>query len=150
MKTFGGSATPVDWGELYTALQSHVVDGAENNTPSVTTAYHHEVVRYYTVNEHTMCPDVIIISLATWNKLSDEERGWLQQAASEASIYQRQLWSEQEQVSMQEMQEKGLEIIYPDKQPFMDAAAPMLERYRKHPSFQKLIEEIDNVYAKNH
>ena len=150
MKTFGGSATPVDWGELYTALQSHVVDGAENNTPSVTTAFHHEVVRYYTVNEHTMCPDVIIISLATWNKLSDEERGWLQQAAAEASIYQRQLWSEQEQVSMQEMQEKGLEIIYPDKQPFMDAAAPMLERYRKHPSFQKLIEEIDNVYAKNH
>ena len=150
MKTFGGSATPVDWGELYTALQSHVVDGAENNTPSVTTAFHHEVVRYYTVNEHTMCPDVIIISLATWNKLSEEERGWLQQAASEASIYQRQLWNEQEKVSMQEMQAKGMEIVYPDKQPFIDAAAPMLERYRKHPSFQKLIEEIDNVYAKNH
>ena len=53
MKTFGGSATPVDWGELYTALQSNVVDGAENNTPSVTTAFHHEVVKYYSVNEHT-------------------------------------------------------------------------------------------------
>ena len=74
MKTFGGSATPVDWGELYTALQSNVVDGAENNTPSVTTAFHHEVVKYYSVNEHTMCPDVIIISLATWQKLTEQER----------------------------------------------------------------------------
>lgn len=150
MKTFGGSATPVDWGELYTALQSHVVDGAENNTPSVTTAFHHEVVRYYSVNEHTMCPDVIIISLATWNKLTEEERGWLQQAADEASLYQRKLWSEQEKESMQEMQEKGMEIIYPDKQPFIQAAAPMLERYRHDNTFKELIKKIDAVYENNH
>lgn len=149
MKTFGGSATPVDWGELYTALQSNVVDGAENNTPSVTTAFHHEVVKYFSVNEHTMCPDVIIISLATWKKLSDQERTWLQQAADEASIYQRKLWSEQEKQSMDEMKAKGMEIIYPDKQPFIDAAAPMIGRYKEDPIFHNLIEQIENTHAKD-
>ena len=145
MKAFGGSATPVDWGELYTALQSNVVDGAENNSPSVTTAFHHEVVKYYTVNEHTMCPDVIILSLATWNKLSEQERGWLRQAADEAALYQRQLWAEQEQASMVEMREKGIEIIYPDKQPFVEAAQPMLDKFRNDPQFEKLIKKIEET-----
>ncbi|MDL2277058.1 TRAP transporter substrate-binding protein [Parabacteroides sp. OttesenSCG-928-G07] len=145
MRTFGGSATPVDWGELYTALQSGVVDGAENNTPSITTAFHHEVIKYYTENEHTMCPDVIIISMHTWNKLSAEERDWLQQAADEASVYQRALWHEQEAASLQEMKEKGIEIIVPDRQAFIDAAAPMVERFKNDPAFRHLIEQIQNT-----
>lgn len=149
MKTFGGSATPVDWGELYTALQSNVVDGAENNTPSVTTAFHHEVIRYYSVNEHTMCPDVIIISLATWKKLKEDERAWLQEAADAAAIYQRKLWAEQEAESLEEMKEHGVEIIYPDKQPFIDAAAPMIERFKNAPEFQYLIEQIQNTHEKD-
>lgn len=149
MKTFGGSATPVDWGELYTALQSNVVDGAENNPPSVTTAFHHEVARYFSVNEHTMCPDVIIISLATWNKLNPQEREWLQKAADEATLYQRKLWEEQEKESLEEMKEKGMEIIYPDKQPFMEAAAPMIEAYRQKETYHDLIEKIQNTHAQN-
>lgn len=149
MKTFGGSATPVDWGELYTALQSNVVDGAENNPPSVTTAFHHEVARYFSVNEHTMCPDVIIISLATWNKLNPKEREWLQKAADEATLYQRKLWEAQERQSLEEMKEKGMEIIYPDKQPFMDAAASMIEAYRQEEAYHDLIEKIQNTHAEN-
>lgn len=149
MKTFGGSATPVDWGELYTALQSNVVDGAENNTPSVTTAFHHEVVKFYSVNEHTMCPDVIIISLATWQKLTEQERNWLRQAADAAAIYQRKLWAEQEKQSLEEMEAHGVEIIYPDKQPFMDAAAPMIERFKNDPVFHDLIDQIQNTHEKD-
>ncbi len=149
MKTFGGSATPVDWGELYTALQSNVVDGAENNTPSVTTAFHHEVVRYYSVNEHTMCPDVIIMSLATWRKLTEQERGWLRQAVDDAAIYQRKLWAEQEKRSREEMEAHDVEIFYPDKQPFMDAATPMIERFKSDPAFHDLIEQIQNTHEKD-
>lgn len=149
MKTFGGSATPVDWGELYTALQSNVVDGAENNTPSVTTAFHHEVANYYSVNEHTMCPDVIIISLSTWNKLNQQEQQWLHQAADEAAIYQRKLWAEQEIQSMTEMKERGMEIIYPDKQPFIQAATPMIERFKTNPAYHDLIQQIQNTYAED-
>lgn len=149
MKTFGGSATPVDWGELYTALQSNVVDGAENNPPSVTTAFHHEVAKYFSVNEHTMCPDVIIISLETWNKLNPKEREWLRKAADEATLYQRKLWETQEKQSLEEMKEKGMEIIYPDKQPFMEAAAPMIEAYRQKETYHDLIEKIQNTHAEN-
>ena len=149
MKAFGGSATPVDWGELYTALQSNVVDGAENNTPSVTTAFHHEVIKYYSVNEHTMCPDVIIISLATWKKLSVQERDWLQRAADEAVVYQRKLWAKQEQESFDEMKEHGVEIVYPEKKPFMDAAAPMIERYKNNPVFHNLIDQIQRTHEED-
>ncbi|MDL2221701.1 TRAP transporter substrate-binding protein [Parabacteroides sp. OttesenSCG-928-N08] len=145
MRTFGGSATPVDWGELYTALQSNVVDGAENNTPSITTAFHHEVAKYFSVNEHTMCPDVIIISMATWDKLDDTERRWIQQAAEEAVVYQRQLWDKQEKESLEQMKQRGVEVIYPDKKPFMEAAAPMIERYKKMPAFQSLINQIEQT-----
>lgn len=149
MKTYGGSATPVDWGELYTALQSNVVDGAENNTPSITTAFHHEVAKYYSVNEHTMCPDVILISLATWKKLAPEEREWLGKAADEAKYYQRQLWAEQEKESLEEMKAKGVEIIYPDKAPFIQAVAPMIERYKGMEEFRELIEQIQQTDAEN-
>ena len=150
MQTFGGSATPVDYGELYTALQSHVVDGAENNAPSITTAYHHEVIKYYTINEHTMCPDVIIISSATWKKLNPQERGWLKQAAYEASLYQRKLWAKQEKEAMDVIKAKGVKIIYPDKQKFIEAAQPMLDRYRKNPKYSDLIEQIENADKENH
>ena len=115
----------------------------------MTTAFHHEVVKYFSMNEHTMCPDVIIISLATWKKLSEQERCWLQQAADEASVYQRKLWVDQEKQSLEEMKEKGMEIIYPDKQPFIDAALPMIERYKKEPLFHDLIEQIENTHAKD-
>lgn len=149
MRTYGGSATPVDWGELYTALQSNVVDGAENNTPSITTAFHHEVAKYYSVNEHTMCPDVILISLATWKKLTAEEREWLGKAADEAKYYQRRLWAEQEKESLEEMKGKGMEIIYPDKAPFIQAAAPMIARYKEMEEFRELIEQIQQTDAEN-
>ncbi len=149
MKTYGGSATPVDWGELYTALQSNVVDGAENNTPSITTAFHHEVAKYYSVNEHTMCPDVILISLSTWKKLSSQEREWLGRAADEAKYYQRGLWAEQEKKSLEEMKAKGMEIIYPDKAPFIQAAAPMIASYKEKKAFRELIRQIQQTDAEN-
>lgn len=149
MRAFGGSATPVDWGELYTALQSNVVDGAENNTPSITTAFHHEVAKYYTVNEHTMCPDVIIISSAAWDKLDEQEREWMQEAAHKASIYQRSLWEEQEKQSLNEMIERGMEVIYPDKALFIEAATPMIERFKADPEFKEIINKIQNTDEKD-
>ena len=86
---FGGGATPISWGELYTALQHGVVDGAENNPPSFYLSGHYEVCKYYSLNEHTMVPDVLIVSLKMWKKLSEQEKNWLQQAADESSHHQR-------------------------------------------------------------
>ena len=89
---FGGSPTPISWGELYTALQQGVVDGAENNPPSFYTSKHYEVCKYYSINEHTSVPDVLLISLETWQKLNKQERLWLQEAVKESAAAQRKLW----------------------------------------------------------
>ncbi len=143
MNTLGGSATPVEWGELYTALQSNVVDGAENNTPSITTAYHHEVAKYLTLTEHTYSPDVIIISSKRWAKLSPQQREWITEAARLGSEYQAKLWGQLEVESLEQVREKGIEIITPDKEPFIKMAQPMKEKYRNEPNLKSLIEKID-------
>lgn len=145
VKTFSGAPTPVDWGELYTALQSRVVDGAENNTPSITTAYHHEVSKYYSVTEHTFSPDVLIISMTRWNKLNDQQRKWLKDAAAEGRKYQMKLWAEQEEISLQMMKDRGVEIIYPDKEAFMKEAKKMQDKYAAEPKYKVLMDKIEAV-----
>ena len=145
MRTFNGSATPVDFGELYTALQSGVVDGAENNTPSITTAFHHEVAKYYSVNEHTMLPDMLVMSQHTWDKLSEQEQGWVKQTMYESKLYQRELWAKQEKESMEEMKGKGMEITYPDKAPFIEKARPLLNKFRENEKFRPWIDAIQAV-----
>lgn len=74
VQSFGGSPTPVSFGELYTALQQGIVDGAENNPPSFVTSRHYEVCKYYSLNEHTAIPDMMIVSTKVWDLLSEEEK----------------------------------------------------------------------------
>ena len=69
VKSFGGSPTPISWGELYTSLQQGVVDGAENNPPSFYLSRHYEVCKYYIIDEHTVLPDVVLMSTHIWNTL---------------------------------------------------------------------------------
>ena len=80
------SPTPIPFGELYTALSQGTVDGAENNLPSFGTGRHMEVCKYFTFSEHVMVPDLLVVSRATWDSLSEEERRWLQTAADEYVI----------------------------------------------------------------
>ena len=84
VRSLGGAPTPISWGELYTALQQGIVDGAENNPPSFYTSRHYEVCKYYTLNEHTAVPDILVIGTVAWNSLSPQEQEWLQEAADEA------------------------------------------------------------------
>jgi len=145
MRALGGSATPISWGELYTALQSGVVDGAENNPPSLYTSRHYEVCKYFSLDEHTSIPDVLIISQKTWDKLSPKEQEWLQQAADESAILQRKLWADSEILSLEEVKKAGVEINYPDKQPFIDKVQPIFESYRNHPEIYSFIKRIREV-----
>lgn len=145
MRALGGSATPITWGELYTALQSGVVDGAENNPPSFYTSRHYEVCKFYSLDEHTTIPDVLIISQKVWNKLTPQERQWIQQAADESAVLQRKLWAESEEMSLEEVQKAGVAINYPDKQPFIDKVQPLIESYKSHPVIYSYIERIRNV-----
>ncbi len=145
VKALGGSPTPISWGELYTALQSGVVDGAENNPPSFYTSHHYEVCKYYSLNEHSMVPDVLIISHKVWVKLTDQEKKWLQQAADESVAVQRKLWAESEKESLRIVQEAGVTVTYPDKEAFAEKVGPMLDSFRDDEKIYDLITRIREV-----
>lgn len=144
VQSLGGSATPIPWGELYTSLQQGVVDGAENNPPSFYLSKHYEVCKYYTLDEHTAVPDILIMSLVVWNSLSKQEQDWLQSAVDESVPYQKQLWKEASDEALREVQKAGVEVIYPDKIPFQAAVVKMHESY-KGTSIYNLIDEIKNI-----
>lgn len=123
--TLGGGATPIPWGELYTALQQGMVNGAENNPPSFLTSRHYEVAKHYSLNEHTRIPDIIVVSQKVWQGLPDNVRGWLAQAATESVAFQRQLWAEKTEEALREVVAKGVNLHRPDQRPFVAATAAM-------------------------
>jgi len=129
IRAMGGAATPISWGELYTSLQQGVVDGAENNPPSLYLSKQYEVSRYYTLDEHTSVPDLLLISHHVWDNLSSEQQEWVQRAADDSVAYQRQLWQEASDEALAAIEAAGIEIIRPDKQPFIDAVADMKAQY---------------------
>lgn len=145
VRSLGGAPTPISWGELYTSLQQGVVDGAENNPPSFYTSRHYEVCKYYTLNEHTAVPDILVIGTVAWNRLSEEEQQWLQEAADEAKAYQRKLWQEAEQEALDAVKAAGVEIIIPDKTLFSEQTKSMFEAYKDQPEKFKIIQEIQAV-----
>ena len=144
VKQLGASPTPISWGELYTALQQGVVDGAENNPPSFYLSRHYEVCKYYSIDEHTMIPDVLLVSTHLWNRLSSEEQGWLQKAIDQSIPYQRDLWIQSENESLQAMIEAGVEVTYPKKNRFQEATQKMYQDFKKDPQMAELIERIRN------
>ncbi len=145
IKAFGGSPTPISWGELYTALQGGVVDGAENNPPSFYLSHHFEVCKYYSLDEHTTVPDILLISTIIWNKLTPQEQKWLQEAADESAVYQRKLWAQSEKESLEAVEKAGVEIIYPDKEPFREKVKPIYESYKSDEKIYSLIKQIQDI-----
>lgn len=129
INALGGSATPISWGELYTALQQGVVDGAENNPPSFYLSRHYEISKYYALDEHTSVPDILLMSSRIWHDLTPEQQGWLQQAVDDSVVYQRKLWREATEEALAAVQAAGVEVVYPDKSPFQQAVRDMKARY---------------------
>jgi TRAP-type C4-dicarboxylate transport system substrate-binding protein len=144
VQALGGSATPIPWGELYTSLQQGVVDGAENNAPSFYLSRHYEVCKYYSLDEHTAVPDILLMSTVVWNSLSPDEQKLLQAAVDESVKYQKILWKEASNHALAEVQKAGVEVIYPDKTPYREAVRTMHESYRGTTIFD-LIREIENI-----
>lgn len=146
VKSLGGSPTPVSFGELYTALQQGIVDGAENNAPSLYTSKHYEVCKFYSLDEHTALPDVMIVSTKVWESLNEQEQQWLQEAADESATYEYKIWAEATEESLNELRKAGVTITYPDKQPFREAVEPMYADLKiQQPEIYKIVEEIRAV-----
>lgn len=146
INSLNGSPTPISYGELYTALQSGIVDGAENNPPSFYSSRHYEVTNYYSLTQHTGVPDVLLTSTRAWGELTEQERQWLQEAADESADYQRKIWKESVKESMEEVQKAGVEVFNPDRQPFLEQVQPLYSQFkRQHPNLYKWVEQIRNV-----
>jgi tripartite ATP-independent transporter DctP family solute receptor len=145
VRTLGGSATPIAWGEVYTALQQGVADGAENNPPSFHLSRHYEVARYYTLNEHTAVPDVVVVSTGLWEGLTPQQRRWLQEAADESAEHQRRLWAEATAEALRAVQEAGVEVIRPERGPFLEKGAALLDQFRGDPTVGPLIRRMQEV-----
>ena len=127
VNSMGGSATPISYGELYTSLQQGVVDGAENNPPSFHLSRHYEVSKFYTLDEHTSIPDIIMISQYVWSTLRPEQQEWLQLAVDDASVYQRAAWQSATEEAMAAVEAAGVTVIRPDKKLFFDSVQPVYE-----------------------
>lgn len=138
----GGSATPMAYGELYTALQQGVVDGAENNPPSFVTSGHFEVCKYYSIDEHSSIPDVLVIGTKFWDKLSQQEQVWLKSAAKKSAAAQKKFWSDNVEECMIKLKAENVEIIYPEKTLFAEKSKAVLEEFAEDPAMKKLIDEI--------
>ncbi len=142
VQALGGSATPIAWGELYSALQQGVVDGAENNPPSFYLSRHYEVCPFYSLDEHSGVPDILVIGTKAWNGLSPEFQKIIQEAADESAQYQKKLWKEATQKALEEVQLAGVKIYYPGKEQFIQSTESIYEEYRDEPEIYSLIQRI--------
>jgi tripartite ATP-independent transporter DctP family solute receptor len=144
VEALGGSPTPIPWGELYTALQTGTVDGAENNPPSFYSNRHFEVCKHLTMNEHTRVPDILLISQKVWDGLPPQAQQWVQEAADESVQFQRALWEEKTAEVLAELESHGVSVHYPDTTPFAVRVEPMHESYHGT-QVGNLLEEIKAV-----
>jgi tripartite ATP-independent transporter DctP family solute receptor len=145
VKSFGGSPTPISHGELYTSLQLGVVDGAENNPPVFYLSRHYEVCKNYILDEHTVLPDVVLMSTHLWNSLNKEEQKWVQESMDLSVIEQRKLWMQSEKESLDAVRAAGVIVSYPDKTKFSEMSKSVIEEYEQDPYLKAVIVKIKNT-----
>jgi tripartite ATP-independent transporter DctP family solute receptor len=145
VSALGATATPMPYGEVYSSIETGVIDGAENNFPSYDTAKHAEVAKHYALDEHLIVPEVFVMSKASWDKLSDKDKAIFKEAARESAHKQFELWDAQVAASRAKVEEGGSQITTPEKQPFIDAMGPVYEKYVTDPALKDLVARIQAV-----
>jgi tripartite ATP-independent transporter DctP family solute receptor len=146
VRVLGAEPVGLAYGQVLTALQTKLVDGAENNWPSFVSAGHYKVARYYTATQHTMSPEVLIMSQRAWADLSSEDRMIFREAARESSRYMREQWLDWERRSERQAIEAGVSVVSKiDRKPFEEATRPLRDAMRSDPRYRSLIERIEAV-----
>jgi tripartite ATP-independent transporter DctP family solute receptor len=137
----GADGIPVAFNELYTAMQTGVVDGAENNPPTYLTQNHYEVAGHYTLTEHLIVPEIFVFSKQVWDTLDTVDQQLIQKAANYAVLKERELWAEMEQAALDQLIADGYDVVVEiDKTPFIEATAPVREKFGE--KYGALMEEI--------
>lgn len=143
MTALGANATPMPYGEVYSAIQTGVIDGAENNWPSYESSGHFEVAGFYTLNQHLIVPEVLAMSKVSWDKLSADDQALVRQAAKESVPVMRKLWTEREAASEAKVRAAGAQVVTEiDKAPFIAAMAPVYAKHVTSDTLKALVARI--------
>lgn len=141
----GANATPMPIGEVYTGLKTGLIDAAENNVPSFEGFKHFEAVKYYSMTEHSMAPEMLLMSKLVFDKLSKAEQDMIRAAAKESVAFQRKKWDEQEAKSLAAVKAGGAEIVEVDKASFQAVMAPVYAKFMTTPDLQRLVKTIQDT-----
>ncbi len=141
LRLFGANATPLSLGEVYSGMETHMIDGAENNIRSFHSSRHFEAARYWSQSEHSYAPDVLLLSRRTWEALAPADRDLLRDTARASVQVMRQAWDASEASAREQVLAAGIETNVVDTASFRRAAAPLLAEYRNDP-------RIDALYAR--
>ena len=145
VSALGANAVPLPYGEVYSSIETGVIDGAENNFPSYESAKHSEVAKHYSLDEHLIVPEVLVMAKSSWDKLSADDQALVKQAAKDSVAKQRELWQAREAVSRKMVEDAGSQITTPDKQPFIDAMGPVYDKHVTDDKLKSLVERIRAV-----
>ncbi|MGD0847107.1 TRAP transporter substrate-binding protein DctP [Bradyrhizobium sp.] len=141
MNSLGGNGVAMGYDQVFSALQTGVIDGAENNPPSYVFSNHYTAAKYYSLTEHLVIPEVLVFSKRAWSALSADDQDLIRKFAREAQMEERVLWNQYEQQAMEKAKAAGCEIIeIADKTPFQNAVKPVWEKYG--PKYQEMITRI--------
>ena len=148
VELLGGSPTPMGSGEVYTSLQQGIIDGSENNEFVLVTAGHGGVAKYFSYDEHTRVPDIVVMNQETLSKLTEEQRQAVYEAAEESTEFQKKVWSEAVEEEKQEAAEKhGVVFNEVDKKPFQEAVQPIHDDFKEDRELGDLYEKIRSLSA---
>jgi len=146
VRALGAEPIELPYGQVRTGLATNLIDGAENNWPSFVTTDHYRYASFYTLTEHTMSPEVLVMSWKAWASLSPEDRVIFREAALQSSRFMRERWRDLEEKSRQQAEGAGVTIVTDfDRRPFEAAMTPVYEKVRRDPAAAALIERIRKV-----
>ena len=145
VSAMGANATPMPYGEVYTALKTGLIDAAENNIPSFDTAKHAEAVKVYSKTEHSMAPEILVMSKVVFDKLPKAEQDMIRAAAKESVAFQRKAWDAQEAKSLANVKAQGAEIVEVDKKSFQAAMGPVYEKFMTTPDMKRLVKATQDT-----
>ncbi len=145
VSAMGANATPMPYGEVYTGLKTGLIDAAENNIPSFDTAKHVEAVKVYSKTEHSMAPEILVMSKVVWDKLPKADQELVRKAAKESVAFQRKKWDEQEAKSLANVKAAGAEIVEVDKKSFQAVMGPVYEKFMTTPDMKRLVKAIQDT-----
>ena len=145
VSALGANATPMPFGEVYSALQTGVIDGAENNWPSYESTRHFEVAKFYSQTEHSLSPEVLVMSKRSFDKFNAADQALVKAAAKESVAKMRELWDAREKASEAKVKAGGAQINAVEKQPFIDAMKPVYDKFVTDAKLKDMVAAIQAV-----